>query len=286
MYRPKRPRHDSWSELYHDQGPRVQSRGLTGRTRDPRRSIRGLDFQFDSNSKCERTVSPGSLGGWTWPSPEDSPADPPPWSLFQFVRHLWPSHWLSIVRATGIPGRGPTKAERQSIYRRLKRRRSLHSEAEFDYHYVKELTRLRSARSWWAARSIDYRLPVRLQGELASGRYIITAELAGGRRVTILPGLIRGFQLDLRTGTMHGGNRTFEVVRIAPAVDKTTQPKGSAYEWMLREATAEFETGRIMKQSEALKACCKATGSMVREAAAAHKALPVHLRRGRGRPNR
>jgi hypothetical protein len=64
-------------------------------------------------------------------------------------------------------------------------------------------------------------------------------------------------------------------------------PPQGAREWMLAEAQASFDRdNRPGKQDDLVKRCVDATRCTHREALAAHKGLPGHLRRSRGKPTK
>ena len=63
-------------------------------------------------------------------------------------------------------------------------------------------------------------------------------------------------------------------------------PKQSLDQWMLQEGNRYRSDGRIGKRDIMVKDCQTATGCSNREAIAARKRLPEHLRRQRGKPRK
>jgi hypothetical protein len=72
-----------------------------------------------------------------------------------------------------------------------------------------------------------------------------------------------------------------EITRAFPSA-----PKQSVDQWMLQEGNRYRSAGRTGKRDIMVKDCQTATGCSNREAIAARKRLPEHLRRQRGKPRK
>ncbi len=73
----------------------------------------------------------------------------------------------------------------------------------------------------------------------------------------------------------------FEADEIQKALPKPPSP--SAVEWMLKEAKLHAQ-GSMGKRDDMVGRCMKATNCTKRVAEAAHKSLPEHLKRNKGKP--
>jgi hypothetical protein len=65
-----------------------------------------------------------------------------------------------------------------------------------------------------------------------------------------------------------------------------TRPAELAVTWMLNQANAYAAKGSIGKRGTMISACTTVTGCTKRDAEAAHKSLPDHLKRRRGKPRK